>query len=178
MDHEAAARLSDDELVATVERLTRAEREASATLVAHLAEMSRRRLHERLGYPSLYMYCIEVLRLSPDEAYDRMKAAKVSRRYPQVLGMLAQRELSLSTIRLLAPHLRRGNHLGLLDEARNKSRREVQAMLARHFPQPDVATTIRRLPPPALLRRDPCRHLSSCMQPSVIRLMPCPRSES
>jgi hypothetical protein len=112
MDHEAAARLSDDELVATVERLTRAEREASATLVAHLAEMSRRRLHERLGYPSLYMYCIEVLRLSPDEAYDRMKAAKVSRRYPQVLGMLAQRELSLSTIRLLAPHLRRGNTWG------------------------------------------------------------------
>jgi hypothetical protein len=155
MDHEAVARLSDDELVAVVERLTQKEREASATLVAHLAEMSRRRLHERLGFASLYVYCIEVLRLSPDEAYDRMKAAKVSRRYPQVLELLCERALSLTTIRLLAPHLRRGNHQELLDEARNESRREVQAMLARRFPQPDVPTSIRPLPPPALVPQGP-----------------------
>jgi hypothetical protein len=150
MDHHERARLSDAELVATVERLARSEREASAALVAHLAEMLARRLHERLGYSSLYVYCVEVLRLSPDEAYDRMKAAKVARRFPSVLQMLADRELSLTTIRRLALHLTRQNHAELLGEASGRSGREVQLMLARRFPQPDVAPTIQRLPPPAL----------------------------
>src|SRR5258707_14153290 len=73
--------LSDGELVAAVARLAQDERDASASLIAHLAELYGRRLHERAGYASLFTYCTDVLRLSEHEAYDRMRAAKVARRY-------------------------------------------------------------------------------------------------
>ena len=60
--------LSDGELVAAVARLAQGEREAMASLVAHLAELYSRRLHERAGYASLFTYCTDVLRFSDHEA--------------------------------------------------------------------------------------------------------------
>ncbi len=141
-------RLSDGELVAEVARLARCEREASASLVAHLAELYGRRLHERAGYASLFTYCTDALRLSEHEAYDRMRAAKVARRYPMVLGLLASGRVNLTTVRLLAPHLTRKNHEELLAAACGKRKRQVQELLAAWFPQPDVASTIRKLPAP------------------------------
>ncbi len=58
------SRLSDDELISQVARLAGAERGATASLVAHLAELYARRLHERAGFSSLFTYCMEVLHLS------------------------------------------------------------------------------------------------------------------
>ena len=95
------SRLSDDQLEAEVFRLATCERQSTASLIAHLAELYARRLHERAGFSSLFTYCVEVLRLSEHEAYDRMKAAKVVRRYPRVLEWLTSGDLNLTTIRLL-----------------------------------------------------------------------------
>ena len=125
-----------------------ATREASASLVAHLAELYGRRLHERAGYASLFTYCTDALRLSEHEAYDRMRAAKVARRFPAVLGLLASGRVNLTTVRLLAPHLTRQNHEELLAAACGKRKRQVQELLAAWFPQPDVACSIRKLPAP------------------------------
>jgi hypothetical protein len=135
-------------LVAEVARLAECERRATASLIAALAELYGRRLHERAGYASLFTYCTEVLRLSEHEAYDRMRAAKVARRYPIVLGLLASGRLNLTTVRLLAPHLTRRNHEELLAAACGKRKRQVQELLAARFPQPDVASTIRKVPAP------------------------------
>jgi hypothetical protein len=140
------SRLSDRELEAEVARLARCERAATASLIATLAELYGRRLHERAGFSSLFTYRVEVLRLSEHEAYDRMKAAKVVRRYPAVLGLLASGQVNLTTVRLLAPHLTRKNHEELLDAASGKRKRQVQELLARKFPKPDVATSVRKLP--------------------------------
>src|SRR6266446_6024177 len=142
------SRLSDGELVAEVARLAGSEREASASLVAYLAELYGRRLHERAAYGSLFTFCTDVLRLSEHEAYDRMRAAKVARRFPAVLGLLASGRVNLTTVRLLAPHLTRQNHEELLAAACGKRKRQVQELLAARFPQPDVACSIRKLPTP------------------------------
>jgi hypothetical protein len=146
------SRLSDGELVAEVARLVGCERDATASLVAHLAELYGRRLHERAGYASLFTYCTDVLRLSEHEAYDRMRAAKVARRYPAVLELLASGRVNLTTVRLLAPHLTRKNREELLAAACGKRKRQVQELLAARFPQPDVASTIRKLPAPSMER--------------------------
>src|SRR5436190_13046444 len=130
--------LSDDELVAQVARLAAGERSATAALIAHLAELYGRRLHERAGYSSLFTFCTEALRLSEYEAYDRMKAAKVARRYPLVLEMLASGTLTLTTTRLLAPHLTPANHRELFEAAAGMGKRQVQELLAQRFPEPDV----------------------------------------
>ena len=137
--------LSDQELVAEVTRLAQGEREATVILIAHLAELYGRRLHERAGYGSLFTYCVSVLRLSESAAYDRMKAAKVARRYPLVLDRLADGRLNLTTVRLVAPHLTAENHQERFASVAGKSKRRVQEELARRFPQPDVPSSVRKV---------------------------------
>jgi hypothetical protein len=141
-----AVDLSDNDLIAEIGRLARSEREATGSLIAHLAELYGRRLHERAGFSSLFMYCLEVLRLSEHEAYDRMKAAKVARRYPMVLGLLADARVNLTTIRLLAPHLTARNHEELFAAACGQRKRAVQELLAQRFPRADVVSSVRKLP--------------------------------
>jgi hypothetical protein len=142
------SRLSDDELTAELKRLANCEREVTVDLIIHLAEFDRRRLYLPAGFSSLFAYCIEVLRLSEHAAYHRIVAARTARRFPVVLRMLAQASLNLTSVRLLAPHLSAGNHEELFAAASGKSKRELQELLARRFPQPDVAVSIRKLPAP------------------------------
>jgi hypothetical protein len=59
--------------------------------------------------------------------------------------MLGEGTLNLTTVRLLARYLTAENHQALLTAAVHKSRRQVEELLARHFPQPDVAPSVRRL---------------------------------
>jgi hypothetical protein len=92
------------------------------------------------------MYCTTVLRLSEDAAYNRIQAACAARRFPSILERLAAGGLSVTTVRLLAPHLTAENHERLLTAADGKGKRDVQHLLATWFPQPDVAPTVRRIP--------------------------------
>jgi len=151
MDAEAVARvipLSDEELTSEVQRLARSERESTAALVAHLAEFDARRLWLGAGFPSLFMYCTEVLRLSEHEAYNRIEVARLGRRFPRVLALVGKGALNLTTARLLAPHLTNENQERLLAETSDKSKREVEEILVRYFPRPDVPPSVRRVPTP------------------------------
>jgi hypothetical protein len=140
------SRLTDTELVAEVKRLVRCEREATANLISHLAEFDARRLYLGAGCSSLFTYCTEVLRLSEHGAYGRIEAARAGRRFPRVLRMRGEGRLTLTTVRLLASHLSDDNHAALLAAASDKSKREVEELIARHSPQPPVPCSIRRLP--------------------------------
>jgi hypothetical protein len=144
-----AARLSDRDLLVRLEALAGRERHATVELVAHLAEFDPRKLHREQGYGSLFSYCTGALRLSEYAAFTRIEAARVSRRFPEVLDRLAEGALNLSTVRLLAPYLTQENHERLLEEARGRSKREVEAIAARHWPLPDVPPSVRKLPAPA-----------------------------
>ncbi len=139
-------RLSNEALLARVKRLARGEREATAELVAHLAELDERRLHLREGCSSLFTYCVRVLHLAEHAAFNRIEAARASRRFPVLLEHLADGSLHLAAIRLLAPHLTDTNHEALLAEARHRSKRDVEAIVARIRPLPPVPSTVRKLP--------------------------------
>ena len=142
---EIPTHLTDDALTDAVKLLAADERTTTAALVAHLVELDTRRLAVAAGY-SLFTYCCEVLLLSEDAACNRTTAVRVVRAFPGVLPMLADGRLNLSTLRVLAPHLSPGNHAELLAEATYKSKRRVEELVARRFPQP-VTTSIRRMTP-------------------------------
>ena len=142
----AAARLSDDALVARVEGLARGSRDVTVELLAHLGELARRKLHRGRGCGRLFAYCTEVLKFSEASAWNRLKAARAARRFPIVLDLLAAGRVNLTTVRLLAPHLTPENHRALLDEASGLPRREVEKIVARLKPKPDVPSVIRKLP--------------------------------
>src|SRR5712691_1394328 len=110
MKIEIPSHLSDDVLVAQVKSLARCEREATASLIAHLAELDVRRLYLGAGFSSLFTYCCEVLHLSEPAAYNRIEAARAARRFPVILEMLSEGSLSLATVRLLASHLTAENY--------------------------------------------------------------------
>ena len=94
-----------------------------------------------IGFPS---------QLSDDDlepaAYNRIEAARAARRFPVVLPMLGEGALSLATVRLLSSHLTAENHPELLAAAAGKSKREVEELLVRYFPRPEVPSLVRKLP--------------------------------
>jgi hypothetical protein len=139
------ARLSDDQLLHEVQRLAGSERASTTQLIAALAEVDARRLYLSQGYASLFAYCTRVLRLSEHEAYGRIEAARASRRFPILLPMLERGELTLTSITLLRPHLDAANHLGVLAQARWRSKREVEDIIAALRPQPDAPSLLRKV---------------------------------
>ncbi len=141
--------LTDPQLIEALGRCARDERGATASLVAHLAEMDARELHLGLGFRSLYAYCLEVLRLSESATCKRIDVARAARQHPVILDRMADGSLSLTTARLIANHLTAENREELIDAAAGLSMRAVEALVARRFPRPDVATLIRKLPVPA-----------------------------
>ena len=163
-------RLSDDELVARVKGLAARERRATALLVAHLAELETRDVYLRAGYSSLFTYCREVLALSEHEAYNRIEAARTARRFPVILDFLAAGEVTLTTVRLLGPHLTRENHRSVLESARGKHKAEVEEIVATLSPRPEVPASIRQLP-----ERKPASLLVATLEPPA-RIAPMARA--
>jgi Domain of unknown function (DUF222) len=142
------ARLSDDELLAIVKRLALTERRATAALVRSLTELDIRRLYLGEGYSSLFTYCTQALHLAEGAAYNRIEAARAVRRFPAVLTALEEGSVTLTAVRLLAPHLTEDNHQDILASARHKGKLEIELLVASLRPTPAVASTTRKLPEP------------------------------
>ncbi|HET9268348.1 MAG TPA: hypothetical protein VFO31_09295, partial [Vicinamibacterales bacterium] len=141
-------RMTDETLLAETRRVAELERRTTAGLLALLIELENRSLHLTLGYSSMFVYCTRALLLSEQAAFKRITAARVARRYPIILQGLAEGELTLSSIKILAPHLTDENVDVLVDAARRKSTREVEQLIAAAQPQPDVPASVRALPAP------------------------------
>src|SRR5437016_10942082 len=71
MDTYTLLHLSDQDLLRDLLFLLAKDRENTAALLAHLAEVDSRGLYLSAAYPSMVAYCIEELHLSEDEAYKR-----------------------------------------------------------------------------------------------------------
>ena len=144
----AAIHLSDQALIDEVKAAAARERGASAPTIGLLAELDARRLYLGEGCSSLFMYCTQVLRLSEHAAYGRIEAARIARKFPVVLDLLAEGAVTLTTLTLLGPLLTPANHQQVLAEARHQSKREVEQLVARLRPLPPVAESVRKLPTP------------------------------
>ena len=143
---DTAVALSDRDLLARLPVLAAHERSATAELVAHLAALRLRpSLYAAQGYGSLFAYCRHALRLSEDAASNRIHAARACLKFPVILDLLGSGELSLSTVRMLSPHLTTENHERVLGRARNARRPDIERLVAELAPRPDVPSTVRRL---------------------------------
>jgi hypothetical protein len=140
--------LSDSALLDEVRRRASAERQCTAALVAALMELDTRRLYLGQGCASLFTYCTQVLHLSEHAAYGRIAAARATGRFPQMLALLADGSITLTTVCLLAPVLTEENHREVLSATRHKSRREVEQIVASLRPQPATPAAVRKLPTP------------------------------
>jgi len=135
--------LGDDELLAALLSLVRRDNELLAELLAHLAELDQRRLYLDLGFPSLHAYCTTALGMCESTALRRITAARVCRKFPDVLSRVAKGELHLSAVCSMSPHLDWNNAPELIGLCTNQSRRKVDEILAARFPRADVREKVR-----------------------------------
>jgi hypothetical protein len=146
MTNDSVQVLTNEQLLAAVTTVAGRERAATVRLIVLLAELDVRKLYLSEGYSSLFTFCTRGLRLSEHAAYNRIEAARATRKFPIILKLLAGGSVTLTTVRLLASHLTADNHQRVLAAAQHKSKREVEEQIAALQPLPPVPSTVRKLP--------------------------------
>ncbi|MCK5074005.1 MAG: HNH endonuclease [Bacteriovoracaceae bacterium] len=96
------ATISDTKLLSNIKTLVNKEREFTARIIDHLAEIEHRKLYSELKYRSLFEYCVKELSLSEDQAGRRITAMRVSLRVPVIKNKIDKGELSISNANLLS----------------------------------------------------------------------------
>src|SRR5688572_23297557 len=134
--------IGDEGVLEGVRVLAARSNEITAELLAYLGEVEARGLHLGQACSSLFAFCVERLHMSESAAGKRITAARVARRFPLVLEMIARGDIHLTAVNLLAPHLTEENHGELLARARHRSKRDVEKLVAEIAPKPDVPSHV------------------------------------
>ncbi len=146
--------LSDQQILSDIQKLTRRERSLTLQVLLHLNEIERRRLHLKLGYSSMFDYCTLGLGYSASAASRRIRAARCVARFPEVYDLLDSNQVNVSTISQVSRILTPANKDELLMQIRDKSQREVEAVVAHYepldsVPRDRVRTVVVRVKAPA-----------------------------
>jgi hypothetical protein len=139
---ETLSQLSDRELLARLPEARATERAGVAQMIAYLAEVDRRRLYLGEACSSLFAFCVQRLGYSENEAQKRIQVARLYQRLPQVLVELENGSIHLTGLFVLCAHLTDENAATLLEDARGRTKREIEAIIARWFPRSDVLPSI------------------------------------
>ena len=143
---EDLALLSDDALLSGLEHALGATRLHEVRLLGYLAEVEERRLDLKAGYSSMFDFCKTKLHLSSSEAHRRLLGARLMRLFPMIAPLLETGAINITALELLRHHLTEENHRELLAEASFKTKEEIQELLARRYPRPDVPDSVRKVP--------------------------------
>jgi hypothetical protein len=147
--HPTVTEIPDEELHGRLRRLVGDERHYLADILAHMAEVDRRKSHLAAGYGSIFDYVTGYLGYDADAGKQRIGAARLLNRYPAIGPLVAGGALHLSGLRLLGPRLTDENHADLLAAAAHKSKRQIAELLATLFPTAPVPTSTGDGPGPA-----------------------------
>ena len=140
--------LSDEALLAQALGHARGEREQTAWLVAHLAEIWRRDLALKRGYSSLHRYAREALGLTDAMAWERVSAARLALEIPETIERLARGELTLAAAGELWKTFREQKSAPQAEPLRGGLEPELRLL-------PGVAAGASALVPPAVAQAAP-----------------------
>jgi 5-methylcytosine-specific restriction endonuclease McrA len=155
------------------------DRRDTATMLAYIAEIDRRKLYLEHAFPSMFAFCVKRFHMSEAVAARRIRAGRATCRFPCIFVMVARGELHLSGLHQLAAHLTQENHQEVLRKAKHRSMREIEKLIAEISPKPDVPFTVRALPFRKIESRLPVETNSqspSTPQPSIPAPVPAKSS--
>jgi 5-methylcytosine-specific restriction endonuclease McrA len=135
--------LSDSQLIRRLDELVQKERETTLDIIRHIIEFDRRRLYLGLDHSSLFDYCTLQLKYSASAAVRRIQSARTIRTFPEIMSMLEKNELNFTGVCMLADILTPKNKDKLLHEARGKSKRQIEQIVARFKPGKDIPEKIK-----------------------------------
>src|SRR5256885_1373291 len=122
--------LSDAQLLDSLKTICAQGRVLLARLLAHLGEVEERRLHLQAAFPSMHQFCLVRLCMSEGEACRRIAAARIARRFPDLLDRIERGELTLSTVVLISEQLTPETYDEIVGAVIGKSKLDVQEILA------------------------------------------------
>ncbi|MGE0172258.1 MAG: HNH endonuclease [Oligoflexales bacterium] len=140
------SQLSDAVITDHIRRLASRDRSNLVQFLEYLSEVDERRLYAPEGFPSLFCFCISVLRLSESESSLRIRACRLLRQHAELKGYLVSGRISLATIRVIARHVNEKNAATIFELVAGKPVRKVEKIVAGFAPKADVPDQIRRLP--------------------------------
>ena len=138
--------VSDDTLLGELAALVARDRETTAALLAYLAEVDERELYLPAACSSMHAYCVNVLHFAEEVAFKRIRAARTARRFPVIFEAIADGRMHVTGVVMLAPHFREENVEELLAAASHASKAEIEKLVARLAPRPDLPAQIARIP--------------------------------
>ncbi len=138
--------LTNDALLDSTQHLLRTANELEVDLILHLGEIDARGLFRDRAFSSMFTFCTGELGFSEDVACRRIELARLLRRFPSLVPVLREGRIKASGLNVLAPRLTKENLATLVAECSGKTKEEIKGVLAVHFPEPDVADSIRKLP--------------------------------
>ena len=142
MNRFSLTHLSNEALQRELATRSKNEKEATAELLAHIAEFDERKLYLPAACGSMLSYCVEVLGLSDYAAKKRIRVARAGLRCPTAFEALADGRVHLSGLVLLASHLTPENADELLASAAGKTRAKIEELLAERSPRLDVPASV------------------------------------
>ncbi|HEY8269778.1 MAG TPA: HNH endonuclease signature motif containing protein [Pseudobdellovibrionaceae bacterium] len=139
------SKVSNQEILFRLERLSRSERKITHLILCHINEVELRKLYSELGYDSLYKYLTQHLHYGGSAAYDRMQAARVLKISPEIAPKIEEGSLNLSQLVKVEQSLKQEQKSGkalspqstqeLLGKLENKSGSETEKILASELNQ-------------------------------------------
>ncbi len=126
--------------------LVKKEKQHAALIIAHIAEIAKRKYHMGFGYKNLFEYCLKRLRLSEGSIWRRTQVANVCRRFPHLLAAIFDGNKTLTDASLIAPHLTTRNADNLIAAAGRMKKRELEKYLAGITPKEEFEPSIRSIP--------------------------------
>lgn len=139
-------KLSDKALINAVHRSCYEARATLAHLLVLLIEVEDRSLHLKEAHPSMFAYCRRELRMSEGEAFRRLAAARLVRRFPKLLPRIESGDIHLSALAQLRDYFNDGNVDHLVDAAKGKNKFEIAEIAARLAPRERGRASVRKLP--------------------------------
>jgi hypothetical protein len=169
------SRLNDRVLLRTLSERSCQDCVSTADLLELIAEVDLRRLFLGEGYSSMFAYCVGVLRYSEDVAYKRIRVARAARRFPLLFRVVAEGQVHVSGIYVLAKHLTRENLSELVAEATHKTKDQIEKLIRQRFPERDLPAKVWAIPaaPAVQLAPGPVE-ASTPAEPAVTKTEPAP----
>lgn len=138
--------LSDTALVERLHMTCRESNRLLTDVIVLLIEVEDRRIHLADAHPSLFEFCLKELRMSEGEAYRRINATKLVRRFPRLLGYIGRGDIHLTALVQLRDHFTEANVDELVALAKGKNKMKLAELVARLAPRPDVPAKLRKVP--------------------------------
>jgi len=137
-DSFATSHFSNQALLADLDQRVAHDRKSFAVILTRIAEIDERKLYLAEGYSCMKAFCMDRMRLTEGAAYKRLTTARLARQHPGILVALADGRLHMRAVLMLGPHLTAANADELVAAAADKTRFELELLLAQRFPKADV----------------------------------------